>query len=256
MTSTVNAVANRPSDTVALGHAQGSEISLGAFPEAGMFAVAAAEPELTGVAGWAVEVMEGLGSWGAGLLIALENLFPPLPSEVILPLAGFAASRGDLHLAAALLLTTLGSVLGAVALYYAGFVFGLERIRRIAGRVPLVKVEDVDRTMSWFHRHGNRAVFFGRMIPLFRSLVSIPAGVDRMPLGTFLVLTTLGSAIWNSLFVLAGYYLGEKWHVVEDYAGIFQKIVIGVVMLAVATWLVKKFRARGANGPPSRNNGA
>ncbi|MCP3425394.1 DedA family protein [Rothia sp. AR01] len=202
--------------------------------------------ELTGIAGWVVQVMEALGAVGAGLLIALENLFPPLPSEAILPLAGFTASRGELSLAAALIFTTLGSVVGALALYGVGRAVGLERIRGIARRMPLVDVADVDKTMAWFHRHGYKAIFFGRMIPIFRSLISIPAGVEKMPLLPFTALTALGSAIWNTIFVLAGFYLGENWHVVEGYVGIFQKIVIAVVVVLVAWWLVGRIRSRRA----------
>ncbi len=205
----------------------------------------AQEPgELTGVAGWVVEVMEALGAVGAGLLIALENLFPPLPSEAILPLAGFTASQGRLSLTAALLFTTLGSVVGALALYAIGRAIGLERIRKVARRMPLVDVADVDKTMAWFHRHGYKAIFFGRMIPIFRSLISIPAGVERMPLLPFTLLTALGSALWNTIFVLAGYYLGENWHLVEGYAGIFQKVVIAAVVLFLAWWVVKRVRSR------------
>ena len=116
-----------------------------------------------GVAGWAIDMMEKLGAPGAGLAVALENLFPPLPSEVILPLAGFAANRGDLGLFSAILFTTLGSVVGALALYGVGAVLGRDRTRALAGRLPLVKVEDVDKAEDWFDRHGPKAVLIGRL---------------------------------------------------------------------------------------------
>lgn len=148
-------------------------------------APADAAAPVDGVAGWAVGLMERLGGPGAGLAIALENLFPPLPSEVILPLAGFTASRGTFTLVGALFWTTLGSVVGALALYGVGAGLGRARFRNLAARMPLVKVEDVDRTEAWFARHGSQAVFFGRMIPIFRSFVSVPAGIERMPLGKF-----------------------------------------------------------------------
>jgi membrane protein DedA with SNARE-associated domain len=208
----------------------------------------ASDPELTGVAGWAVDLMERLGGVGAGLAIALENLFPPLPSEIILPLAGFTASRGDFSLAEALIWTTLGSVVGAVALYWIGAVFGRRRMRAIAVHVPLVKLGDIDRAEEWFERHGHKAVFFGRMVPIFRSFISVPAGIERMPLLTFVALTTAGSAIWNTAFVLAGYFLGERWHEVEPYAGTLQNVVIGAVLLAVAYFVTSRFvRARRAS---------
>lgn len=197
---------------------------------------------LGSVTDWAVNLMETIGAPGAGLAIALENLFPPLPSEVILPLAGFTASRGNFSLFEAILWTTLGSVVGAYALYALGAWLGRDRMRRLVSKVPLIDIEDVDRVEAWFARHGYRAVFFGRMIPLFRSLVSIPAGIERMPVVTFLLLTTAGSLIWNSIFVLAGFYLGENWHVVEQYAEIFQRIVIVGVILFAVWFVVTKIR--------------
>jgi membrane protein DedA with SNARE-associated domain len=197
-----------------------------------------AQGEPGGVAGWAIRIMEALGAPGAGAAVALENLFPPIPSEVILPLAGFTASQGDMSLAAAIAWTTLGSVVGAVVLYWIGALIGRERVRAIAAWLPLVKVSDVDRTEAWFRRHGRKTVFFGRMVPLFRSFVSIPAGIERMPMATFLLLTTLGSLIWNSVFVLAGYFLGENRRVVEDYANRYQLAVLVVGTLAVAAFVV------------------
>lgn len=200
--------------------------------------------DLDGVAGWAVDLMEDLGSPGAGLAIALENLFPPLPSEVILPLAGFAASRGTFGLWEVLVWTTIGSLVGAVALHRLGVALGRERLLRVVERMPLMKVEDVHRAEAWFARHGDKAVFWGRMIPLFRSFISVPAGVERMPLARFMLLTTAGSAIWNTVFVLAGYHLGENWHVVETYAGMLQLAVLGAVGAAVVWWLVSRVRGR------------
>ncbi|VDR32589.1 Inner membrane protein YqjA [Arthrobacter agilis] len=197
---------------------------------------------LGAVTDWAVNLMETIGAPGAGLAIALENLFPPLPSEVILPLAGFTASRGNFSLFEAILWTTLGSVVGAYALYALGAWLGRDRMRRLVSRVPLIDIEDVDKVENWFDRHGYRAVFFGRMIPLFRSLVSIPAGIERMPLGMFLLLTTSGSLIWNSVFVLAGFYLGENWEVVEQYANTFQRLVIVAVVLFAVWFVVSKVR--------------
>ncbi|WP_184788759.1 DedA family protein [Phytomonospora endophytica] len=187
--------------------------------------------------------MESLGGPGAGLAIALENLFPPLPSEVILPLAGFTASRGDMTLAEAIFWTTLGSLVGAVALYLIGAALGRDRVRAIAAKLPLVKLADVDRTEAWFQRHGRKAVFFGRMIPIFRSLISIPAGISGMSMPAFLLYTTLGSLIWNSALVIAGYYLGESWDVVEAYVGVLSKVVIAAVAVAVVWWVIARLRS-------------
>ncbi|WP_183500980.1 DedA family protein [Microbacterium invictum] len=193
--------------------------------------------------------MEVIGPVGAGIAIALENLFPPLPSEIILPMAGLAAGQGSFSLAEALIWTTLGSVVGALMLYGLGAWLGLRRVRAIADRLPLVKVEDVDRTVAWFGAHGGKAVFFGRMIPIFRSLISIPAGVVRMPLPRFTLLTLAGSAIWNSVFVLAGYILGDQWHVVETYADVLQYFVIAATVIAVVVFIgirIRQLRAQRA----------
>ncbi|MFJ9414310.1 DedA family protein [Streptomyces sp. NPDC101227] len=195
--------------------------------------------------GWITDLMDALGAPGAGLAIAAENLFPPLPSEVILPLAGFAASRGTMQLTSALAWTTLGSVIGALALYSAGALLGRARMVAIAVKLPLVKVSDIEKTERWFRRHGTKAVFFGRMIPLFRSLISIPAGIERMPVPVFLVLTTLGSLIWNAVFVLAGHALGENWEEVTGYVDVYSKVVLVAAALSVAAWVLVRVSRRG-----------
>ncbi|MFE0375716.1 DedA family protein [Streptomyces inhibens] len=195
--------------------------------------------------GWITDLMDALGAPGAGLAIAAENLFPPLPSEVILPLAGFAASGGSMPLASALAWTTLGSVIGALALYGVGALLGRERTVAIAARLPLVKVSDIEKTERWFQRHGTKAVFFGRMIPLFRSLISIPAGIERMPIPVFLALTTLGSLIWNAIFFLAGYLLGEKWEEVTGFVDVYSKVVLAAAAVAVAAFVSVRVSRRG-----------
>ncbi|WP_370412483.1 DedA family protein [Streptomyces fradiae] len=202
---------------------------------------------------WINSLMDTLGAPGAGLAVALENLFPPIPSEVILPLAGFAASTGRMGLLAALLWTTAGSVVGALALYGAGALFGRARVIAVAARLPLVKVADIERTEAWFARHGTKAVLFGRMVPIFRSLVSVPAGVERMRLPVFLALTALGSALWNTAFVLAGYALGENWEQVTGYVSVYSKAVLGVAAAAVVLFVAVRLRRRALRpGPGAR----
>jgi membrane protein DedA with SNARE-associated domain len=199
--------------------------------------------------------MEIVGPAGAGLAIALENIFPPLPSEVILPMAGLSASRGSFSLAEALIWTTLGSVVGAFLLYGIGAWLGVDRLRAVAAKVPLLRPDDIDRTVAWFQRHGGKAVFFGRMVPIFRSLISIPAGVTRMPLWKFGLLTFAGSALWNTIFVLAGFFLGEAWPVIERYADILQYVVIAAVLIGVAWFLYVRIRgllaSRSSDPEPS-----
>ncbi|WP_254715224.1 DedA family protein [Actinomadura sp. NAK00032] len=220
-----------------------------------MNAASGGEP-VGGIAGWATDLMDRLGAPGAGLAIALENLFPPLPSEVILPLAGFTAAQGRMSLTAAIVWTTLGSVAGALALYGIGALIGRDRVRAIAARLPLVKVEDLDRTEAWFARHGGKAVFFGRMIPIFRSLISVPAGVERMRMSVFLAYTTLGSLLWNTAFVLAGYGLGDNWRTVEEYVGVYSKGVLAVVAVAAVAFLaVRIVKARRAGAGEQRPAG-
>ena len=205
-------------------------------------ATAESGSQLTGVAAWVVDVMNAIGAPGAGVLVALENLFPPLPSEVILPLAGFTASQGGFSLASAIFWTTLGSIVGAIALYWIGIALGRRRLRIVVDKMPLVDLYDLDRTEAWFDRHGRKAVFFGRMVPIFRSLISIPAGIERMPFGLFVLLSGLGSLIWNTIFVLAGFYLGENWHIAEQYASVFSRIVVVVVLVLVVWWVLKRIR--------------
>jgi membrane protein DedA with SNARE-associated domain len=208
--------------------------------------------EQSGIAGWAVGMMENLGAPGAGLAVALENLFPPLPSEVILPLAGFTASRGDMGLISAIVWTTLGSIAGALVLYSVGATLGHRRTLAIAARIPLIRPSDIERTEAWFDRHGTKAVLLGRVIPIFRSLISIPAGIKRMPLATFLGLTALGSFVWNLALILAGYVLGENWDRVERYVGTASKTVLLAIALGVGYFvsvrLVRKLFPRDRQG--------
>lgn len=208
---------------------------------------------------WAISVMETLGVVGAALLVAIESLFPPIPSELILPLAGFTASRGSFDLVSVIVATTIGSVVGALLLYGLGFWIGAERLARIADRIPLMSGTDVEKAMAWFHRFGPIAVLLGRFVPIVRSLISIPAGVDRMRLWLFLLLTTIGSGIWNTLFVVLGFVLGENWVVVEDIASRYSRAVLViaiVVLVALIVWrivlVVRRRRAeRDAAAPES-----
>ncbi|MFF0816195.1 DedA family protein [Rhodococcus sp. NPDC003318] len=195
------------------------------------------------VADWAVGLMDAIGGPGAGIAIAIENLFPPIPSEVILPLAGFAAARGAMSLIEAIAWTTAGSVVGALLLYWISRAIGMDRLRRIVDRLPLVSVDDLRKGEEWFARHGTRAVFFGRMVPLVRSAISVPAGVARMPVGVFVLYTALGSGIWNSIFVLAGYCLGENWSQVERYASVLQYVVIVALVVLVCLYGWRKITA-------------
>jgi membrane protein DedA with SNARE-associated domain len=207
------------------------------------------------IAEWAIGLMETLGAPGAGAAVALENVFPPLPSEVILPLAGFAASKGEVSLVGALVWTTLGSLAGALLLYGAGAALGRKRTRRLAERLPLVKVEDLDKAEAWFERHGTKAVLIGRLVPVVRSMISVPAGVERMPLPRFAILTALGSGVWNAVLIAAGYQLGEQYHLVERYVGILQTVVLVAVAAGLTWFVVAKLRGRDDDGVPAGQRG-
>jgi membrane protein DedA with SNARE-associated domain len=207
------------------------------------------------VVDWVVSLMSVIGAPGVGLAILLENVFPPIPSEVVLPLAGFTAQQGYFSLVSAVLWATGGSLAGAWLLYGLGAAFGADRLARIAERIPLTEAGDVHRAVAWFDRHGARAVFLGRLVPGVRSLISIPAGVDRMNPLTFTLFTLLGSALWNTLLIGAGYLLGTRWNVVEQYMGVVSRVVY-VVLLAglvyLVWWLIRRQRraAAAAHGLP------
>ena len=192
---------------------------------------------------WVLDLMDRIGGPGIGLGIFLENVFPPIPSEVILPLAGFTAAQGRYSIVEAVLWATLGSVAGALLLYGIGAALGLDRLKVIAHRMPLVDVADIDKADAWFTKHGPKAVFLGRFVPGIRSIISIPAGIDRMPVAKFLGYTTAGSLIWNSLFVWIGFQLGDRYHLVEQYMDPISKVVYVLIVLAalgVVAWMWRR----------------
>ena len=183
-------------------------------------------------------VMEALGPVGLGLMVFVENVFPPIPSELFLALAGFSAASGAFTPAEGILWATIGSVTGALVLYGLGAWLGRRRLYKIAYAMPLVDIDDVERTERWFIRFGYWTVFLGRMIPIFRSLISIPAGIERMQLWLFTLFTALGSAIWNTLFIMGGYLLGSNFHIISDYADVFSNVVLGIFVVVLVVWII------------------
>ena len=200
--------------------------------------------QLTGLTGWVASVIESFGEVGVGLLVALENLIPPIPSEIVLSLAGYLASEGRVGLVLVLVAATAGSVLGALALYWLGRALGEERLRRWLDRIPLVDADDLDQADRWFTRHEKSAVLFGRCAPVVRSLISIPAGAARMPVWQFLLLTAIGSGVWNALFIGGGYQLGERWQDVARYSHWIDYAIWAFFALAIGSWVAKKVRKR------------
>lgn len=188
---------------------------------------------------WAVETMNSLGAFGVFLLIFAENLFPPIPSEVILPLAGVAAAGPENSYWVMLLASIAGSVVGAWLLYGIGRALGPERLRKIVIWLPLVHVEDYDKSVQFMDKHGHKAIFFGRFVPGVRSLISIPAGLYAMPIGIFTLLTAAGSAIWNTIFLTIGFFMGSNWTVIEPYTDIFSNVVYALIALVILWFVVK-----------------
>jgi membrane protein DedA with SNARE-associated domain len=198
----------------------------------------------SGLAGLVADIMGSIGLLGVGLVLAIETILPFLPSEVALPLAGFSAERGDFGLVAVIIAATIGSVGGALVLYWISRIFGLERTRHVLSKIPLVTARDIDKGVAWFARNDAAAVFFGRMVPAIRSLVSIPAGVEQMSVSRFLVFTTAGSLIWNTIWVVAGYQLGSNWEKVEKYGNYLKYALVVAVIAAIVWFVVYKLRAR------------
>lgn len=222
-------------------------------------AVVAEQQQLGGLSGLAVDVVDALGPAGVALLVAVESVFPPIPSEVVLPLAGYLSSQGRMGLLVAIVAATVGSLVGAVVLYAAGQRLGPDRTRRLMCRLPLVDEDDFDRAEGWFRRHGRSAVLFGRMVPGVRSLVSLPAGVAGMPWPMFLLYTAVGSAVWNTLLIGLGYQLGSRWQSIGSYsdwinAGVYA-VLAALVAVAVARRLLGRRRAQRAvtRGPKTND---
>lgn len=206
------------------------------------------------IVNWIISLMETLGAPGVGIAIFLENVFPPIPSEVVLPLAGFTASVGTINVWAAFIWATLGSVAGAYVLYYIGAAIGAQRLRRVAEWMWLVEPEDVDKSLAWFDKYGQWSIFFGRLLPGVRSLISIPAGIDRMNLVTFGLFSLAGSALWNAVLIYLGFVLGENWEqvgVVIDEYSLIVKIVLGVAVAALLFFLIRRQRKRKKQGKPA-----
>ena len=202
---------------------------------------------LSSLAQWVQDVIEQLGYVGVALLVVAENVFPPIPSEIVLPFAGFVAQRGSESLVLMILAATVGSVGGALIMYWIAAVIGDERLHAITrkfGKWVQIREVDLTRAEEWFDRHATSAVLIGRCVPLIRSVVSIPAGFRRMKLVPYIAYTFLGSLVWNILLIGAGALLGENWERVGSYVGVFQWVVIALVVAVVARFVLGVYRRR------------
>lgn len=208
---------------------------------------------LDSIVNWIIHLMQVLGAPGVGIAVFLENIFPPIPSEVVLPLAGFTASMGGMNVFAAFIWATVGSVVGAYLLYYVGAAIGAQRLRRIAEWMWLVEPEDVDTSLRWFDKYGTWSILFGRLIPGVRSLISIPAGIDRMNPLKFGIYTLVGSGVWNALLIYLGVVLGDNWEnvsaVIDQYSTVVY-IAIALIVAYVLFRLIRRSRKRKKQGKP------
>jgi membrane protein DedA with SNARE-associated domain len=198
------------------------------------FLAAAASSDQGGITGFLLDMVERLGAVGVGFAILLETVVPPIPSEAVLGLAGVLINDGRLAIVPVVLCATLGSILGAIFFYYIGRALGPRRSHAFLDRLPLVETEDVDKTFAWFEKHGRSAVFLGRMVPIVRSFISVPAGVVRMPFGQFLLYTAGGSLIWNTVLVTLGWLARDF---IEANLHYLDYVVVAVAVLSVA-WMV------------------
>lgn len=199
---------------------------------------------------WIIRLTNDFGYFGIWMLIFLENVFPPIPSEVILPFSGFLTTCTKLGQWGVIAYATFGSVTGGYLLYGAGYLLNEERLERLLdgkiGRVLHFKKEDVRKTMNWFRKYGNTTVFFCRCIPMLRSLISIPAGMTKMPLITFTLYTAAGSFIWNVLLVSLGAWAGESWGTISGYVAMYSdviKIVLGGIAIGAGIYYLQKKRS-------------
>ncbi|MFK0240888.1 DedA family protein [Microbacterium sp. NPDC090281] len=207
-----------------------------------MVLLTATEHGFTGLTGFAADVLTALGDIGVGVLVFLEVLIPPIPSEVILPFAGYLSQSGPLNLGWLIFWSTLASWLGALLLYWLGAAIGMDRAVRMLAATRLVSRSDLERGSDWFVRSGAWTVLVGRMVPGVRSLISIPAGASRMNLVTFSVYTVIGSGLWNALLLGVGAALGTQHEQLEEYLGYLDYAVYTAIAVAFVVLVVRRIR--------------
>ena len=195
-----------------------------------------------------LHIIEQFGYFGVFFLILIENVFPPIPSEVILLISGFFSSYTSLSVFYMILASTLGSFLGAIILYYIVKIFNKERLKKIVngrlGKILFLKENDIDKADEWFDNKGNKSVFFCRFVPIVRSLISIPAGMSEMPMGKFIIYTICGSMIWNTVLICLGYRLGSNWEYVLTILDKYQMVVIVILVIIFGYVIIKFYRKK------------
>lgn len=195
-----------------------------------------------------LHIIEQFGYFGVFFLILIENVFPPIPSEVILLISGFFSSYTSLSVFYMILASTLGSFLGAIILYYIGKIFNKERLKKIVngrlGKILFLKENDIDKADEWFDNKGNKSVFFCRFVPIVRSLISIPAGMSEMPMVKFIIYTICGSMIWNTVLICLGFRLGSNWEYVLTILDKYQMVVIVILVIIFGYVIIKFYRKK------------
>ena len=199
---------------------------------------------------WIMDLMNEFGYWGVFFLIALENVFPPIPSEVILTFGGVMTTQTELTVVGVITVSTIGSVSGAVILYYIGRLLDVSRLEKIIdryGKILRLTREDIYKADAWFDRYGIWTVLFCRLIPLIRSLISIPAGMSNMYFPLFILFTTIGTVVWNTILVTLGARVGENWHQIVNYMDVYSNVIYVILILLFALcviWYIRKRRER------------
>lgn len=195
---------------------------------------------------WIISIMEQLGYWGIALLMFLDNIFPPIPSEIIMPFAGYSASQGQLLLVGVIVAGCIGSLLAAAILYWIGYKFNHNSIFRFVdryGKYLFIKSPDVKKSLDWFEQYGHRIVFFGRMIPAVRSLISIPAGMSHMPFWKFMFFSSLGTIIWTTFLACVGFYFGENQALMQNIFSQVSHFII-IIVISIIIWILYRRHKR------------
>ncbi|MDK1682779.1 DedA family protein [Acinetobacter terrestris] len=195
---------------------------------------------------WIISIMEQLGYWGIALLMFLDNIFPPIPSEIIMPSAGYSASQGQLLLVGVIIAGCIGSLFAAAILYWIGYKFNHDSIFRFVdryGKYLFIKSPDVKKSLDWFEQYGHRIVFFGRMIPAVRSLISIPAGMSHMPFCKFMFFSSLGTIIWTTFLACVGFYFGENQALMQNIFSQVSYFII-IIVIAIIIWILYRRHKR------------
>lgn len=195
---------------------------------------------------WIISIMEQLGYWGIALLMFLDNIFPPIPSEIIMPSAGYSASQGQLLLVGVIIAGCIGSLFAAAILYWIGYKFNHDSIFRFVdryGKYLFIKSPDVKKSLDWFEQYGHRIVFFGRMIPAVRSLISIPAGMSHMPFWKFMFFSSLGTIIWTTFLACVGFYFGENQALMQNIFSQVSYFII-IIVIAIIIWILYRRHKR------------